>query len=365
LNKVRPRPIDLSRLTLTAEEGFVLSRVDRLLSIKELVALSGLYEGRVVEIVEHLAQQGAVEVIAEGSPLSGSFAVIDDEIAPPVVDVSVCGLTDTGVVRSNNEDAFTVVDLRTNEVVDIAEGVVLQSGRGVLLAVSDGMGGEKAGEVASALVLDVLRRELANAALTDDPAGDLRIAVENANKSVFDAAAASTEQAGMGATLVSVLIQGDVAYTAEVGDSRAYLFRKRRLTRLTKDQTHIQVLIDQGILTEESAKKSSARSVVLQACGQTTDLVVAQRRLELREGDILLLCSDGLTLHVADEEIALILDSSTVEEASDHLVGIAKDRGGQDNVTVVVAGVSGSLPPPEESLADTLQCLREFSPIPT
>jgi PPM family protein phosphatase len=294
-----------------------------------------------------------------------SFAVIDDELAPPVVDVAVCGVSDTGVVRANNEDALAVVDLQSNEIVDVAAGTTLQSERGVLLAVSDGMGGERAGEVASALVLDVLRKELALASLAEDPATDLRVAVETANKHVYDAAAATPEQAGMGATLVSLLICGDVAYTAEVGDSRAYLFRKRRLTRLTKDQTHIQVLIDQGILDEESAKKSSARSVVLQACGQTTDVVVAQRKLRLREADVLLLCSDGLTLHVADEEIAFILDNASVEDGCSHLIGLAKDRGGQDNVTVIVARVTGSLPVPEAgAVGPTLECLREFSPIP-
>jgi serine/threonine protein phosphatase PrpC len=252
------------------------------------------------------------------------------------------GVTDVGVVRTNNEDALAVVDLTSGELVDVSatsvEGRTVGP-RGVLLAVSDGMGGENAGEVASALTLETIQKHLATSDVHADPAAALAAAVTQANELVAEAAKVPGRD-GMGATFVAVLIEGGTLHTAEVGDSRAYVLRRGTLTQITKDQTQIQILLDQGLMTPEMAKSSRAKNIVLQAIGKTSGLVVAQRRLDLRHGDRVLLCSDGLTGHVNDAEIAQVLGSGVaLADACTELVAMANSRGGKDNVTLLTAEV--------------------------
>ena len=165
----------------------------------------------------------------------------------------------------------------------------------------------------------------------------------------------------MGATLVALIIEGESAHVAEVGDSRAYVLRRGELTQITKDQTQIQILLDQGLLTPETAKLSRAKNIVLQAIGKTPDLIVAQRRLGLRDGDRLLLCSDGLTGHVADAEIAQVLGSATsLAHACAQLVTMTNERGGRDNVTVIAASIAGGARG-HETVEQTLTTIRAFS----
>jgi PPM family protein phosphatase len=169
----------------------------------------------------------------------------------------------------------------------------------------------------------------------------------------------------MGATLIAALITGSEAITAEVGDSRCYVLRNMTLTLLSRDQTHVQILLEQGLMTKEMIKSSKAKNVVLQSCGNAPELVVAQRVLSLRDGDRLLLCSDGLTLHVDDDEIGAVLGTcATLEGACARLLALVKERGGRDNVTIVAAQVGGSLlhADPSENVADTVQTIREFRP---
>jgi serine/threonine protein phosphatase PrpC len=371
--RIRVKNFDVESLSLSAEEGFVLSRVTGSLSMTELVALSGIEADRLTVIVERLASQGVLDLTVESSndtvPAPSleeleELEEVKDEVAGGVA-IAVCGISDVGVARSNNEDAFAVVDLTTGDLVEAsATGMLVVTGdRGILFAVSDGMGGENAGEVASALVLETVRAHLGANLESADPAASLAAAVVEANRRVADAGSAP-DRSGMGATLVALLVHGGTAITAEVGDSRAYVLRSGTLSPITKDQTHIQMLIDQGLLTPEQAKTSRAKNVVIQACGKASEVVVAQRRFELREGDRLLLCSDGLTSHLADPEIAAILkgvDSS--EGACAKLVSLANERGGKDNITVLLADVAGPLPPPApgETVGSTLVALREFS----
>ena len=296
-------------------------------------------------------------------PPPDAFGAIEEIDAG--ADVFVCGLSDVGCVRTNNEDAFAVVDLASDDVVDVAgsQTLIAASPRGVLLVVSDGMGGENAGEVASALVVETARAAMKDAAVEEDPARALAAAIEQANERVA-AAAIEPGREGMGATVIAVLVCGSYAYTAEVGDSRAYLLRGGAITQLSKDQTHVQVLVDQGLLEPAKAKTSRAKSVVLQACGKSPELVVAQRRLALRERDKLLLCSDGLTAHLEDADIAAILEEAAhLDEACAKLVALAKERGGQDNITVIAAEVGGSLPAVEagETIDDCVETLRAFT----
>jgi protein phosphatase len=168
----------------------------------------------------------------------------------------------------------------------------------------------------------------------------------------------------MGATVVALLVCGETAYTAEVGDSRAYVLRDGALMQITKDQTYVQLLIERGAMSPDSVRGSTAKNVILQGLGKTEVLCVAQRKLALRNGDLLLLCSDGLSSFVSDVEIASVLASNpSLGDACSGLVAMANERGGQDNITVVAAAVTGPLPPPKagEALDQTLTTLRAFS----
>ena len=258
------------------------------------------------------------------------------------VDLEVFGRTDIGKVRQKNEDAFVVVDLMQSLPINAmpAPITIHVDSRGVLLAISDGMGGAQAGEVASALTLEGLRLEM--------PAGEggtaesaLRSSVEKANQKVWQLAA-DTGRTGMGATLTAVLIHGKRAYVAEVGDSRAYLLRGSNLVQVTHDQSFAQRLIDAGKMTDEQAETYQYKNVILQAIGTEPSVVVALNRFTLRRGDRILLCSDGLSGKVKHEEMRkILLTFPDLDAACLQLIDLANSRGGQDNVTVVLAEADG------------------------
>ncbi len=284
------------------------------------------------------------------------------------VHMTIAGRSDVGCVRTHNEDALLVADVTTGAMVrgDSPRARLQLGARGVLLAVSDGMGGEKAGEVASAVVVESLARALVDAS-PHEPA-DVRIeeAVQEANREVLQAARAPGRD-GMGATLTAVYVlprhTGATAYIAEVGDSRAYLLRAGGITQLTKDQSYVQLMLDAGALDELEAAESPLHNVILQAMGRVPTIALALGKLELRRRDCLLLCSDGLTNAVADEEIrALVLHSTNLEDACSGLVRLANERGGRDNVTALAAGVGGDLPAPGAGDGESLEVLASFEP---
>jgi serine/threonine protein phosphatase PrpC len=280
------------------------------------------------------------------------------------VHVSVAARTDIGKVRRNNEDAFLISDLsngtRSDENPDIQRIVV--GPKGVLLVVSDGIGGAKAGEVASALVVQGLARALEGGAANTPPSAQLKHAAANAHLDVT-AAAHGRDRKGMGATLTAIYVMGRTAYVAEVGDSRAYLLRSGTLHRLTRDQSVAQALVDAGTLRPEDVERSPMKNVLAQAMGGESGIQVALGKLDLRDRDCLLLCSDGLSGALADEEIrTAILESPNLAAACEHLVAIANGRGGDDNITVIVAGVGGDLPaaPASERVSATYEILETF-----
>jgi serine/threonine protein phosphatase PrpC len=264
-------------------------------------------------------------------------------MTPQGVWLKVFGRSDVGVVRANNEDAFVVADLMVSRPIHaMVQPVTLQVGiRGVLLAVSDGMGGAQAGEIASALTLHSLRVEM--------PAGEggsveaaLTASVQKANQRVWQAAA-NTGRLGMGATLTAVLVHGANAYVAEVGDSRAYVLRGSRFVQLTHDQSYVQTLLDTGALTHEDSANSKFTNVIMQAIGTEPSVVVALNRFTLRRGDRMLLCSDGLTRKLQDDELRILLaEASDLGATCTQLIELANSRGGEDNVTVVLAELNGN-----------------------
>jgi protein phosphatase len=265
----------------------------------------------------------------------------------PVV-IQVFAQSDVGRTREHNEDSFIVVNLSEGEPLRF-ERLVEQPAdpAATLFMVADGMGGAAAGEVASATAVDVvlrhLRERLANRQPTpEDVAGELLRAAEKANWSIFQQAVNRPELRGMGTTATIAALLNDTLYIAQVGDSRAYLIRSGVATQLTKDQSLMQKLIEAGELTEEEALLSERRNIILQALGPEANVKVDVTMQPLRRGDVLLLCSDGLSGQVRPDDMARIVDEELdLSIACDRLIAMANDQGGPDNITVVAARFDG------------------------
>jgi protein phosphatase len=257
----------------------------------------------------------------------------------------VAAVTDTGLVRRRNEDAFVFADLTPGASPTSASGRIDVGPGGVLLAVADGMGGHPDGDLASAIGVSTVARVMRDLSI---PAHErLARAVNQAHADVCAAAGGGHGKLRMGTTLTAIHVDGRRAYVRHVGDSRAYLVRGDGIRRLTRDHSYTQMLIDMGVLRPSERWLSPYPSVLIQALGQERPLQIDASTIVLRDGDVLVLCSDGLTNRVADDEIARIIRArGALADACHELVDLAKVRGGDDNVTVLVAGV-GSRPNPE------------------
>jgi serine/threonine protein phosphatase PrpC len=279
------------------------------------------------------------------------------------INLTVCGATNIGRVRKGNEDAFVIADLSGASLATNGPITRFEIGeRGVLLAVSDGMGGHNAGEVASALVVESLGRAMAHDDATHPGDALVEKAVKSANREVWEASHLPGRE-NMGATLTAMFLEGGTAHIAEVGDSRAYLLRNGHLVQVTRDQSYVQALVDAGALEPHEAATSPFRNIILQAMGQQPNVQVALGRLSLRQRDCFLLCSDGLTNKVTPEEmVEIMLSAPRMDVACTRLIARANENGGEDNITVVMGGVSGDLPAclGEENIADTLEHLQEY-----
>ncbi|HEX3776553.1 MAG TPA: PP2C family serine/threonine-protein phosphatase [Polyangiaceae bacterium] len=277
--------------------------------------------------------------------------------------ITFAAASDVGHTRSVNEDAFQLTDLSTAQTFDAnpTEGKIDAGPGGALLALSDGMGGHAAGEVASALVLASVRKTL-EANRSGAAEQRLEAAVRHANADVI-AAAQTKGQHGMGATLTAVLIDGANAYVAEVGDSRAYLSRSGRLKQLTRDQSLVQMLVDAGVMSTDEAEDSPQKNILLQAMGTDHEVHAAIAQVSLRRGDKLLLCSDGVSNAVSADELLDILSTNGPTPACTRMIQLANDRGGLDNLTVVVAHFDGarlSVPAFSETVTATFAVIKDF-----
>ncbi len=272
----------------------------------------------------------------------------------------VAGRTDVGRVRERNEDAFLVADLDRN--VTPAVPTRLDAGHaGVLLAIADGMGGAEAGDVAAAIALDDLRRVVATPPASAPHSTLLEQAFHHAHRAIRDASEGQPEKRRMGTTLTAVHVQGGEAFVAHVGDSRAYLVRAGRIVPITHDQTVVQQLVDTGLLDPKDVDASPFRNVILQAVGHQPDLDVGVWRVELRHRDCIVLTTDGLTNAVSEAEIlSAVLTSMSLDVATQRLVDLANQRGGKDNITVVLAGVGGDLPIPEVAAEKSIEVVKAF-----
>ncbi len=284
--------------------------------------------------------------------------------------IAVYAKTDVGMVRPGNEDNFLVLNLSTADTWtpektsgDPAASLTTftQSYYGSLIAVTDGMGGALAGEVASHHSVQCVRDRMlelqASPTYAKIPFHErLRLSIELANLYIYQMSLKRAECAGMGATFTAVGLYQTTAFFGQVGDSRAYLIRQGQVQQVTRDQSLVGQLVEAGHITEEEAEKHTYKNVILQALGASPNVNVVVDRVALRDLDIIALCSDGLSNKVRPDEIMRLIDKSqSLKEACESLIDLANKRGGEDNITVLVAQVTGGkLQPPETNSRGTI-----------
>ena len=264
--------------------------------------------------------------------------VLTKSLEGDVVQIVSGGVSDVGRVRTNNEDSF-----RISEPMN-------------LFILSDGMGGEAHGEVASAMAVETVEKFCSNPEERKEDSGvtlhgaasdtwlpqtkTLQNAVFQANYLIYQSAQKNKEQRGMGATLTAGWLSGTKLSLAHVGDSRAYLLRTGSLQQLTNDHSLVAEQVRRGILTPQQAEESEMQSVLLRALGANADVEVEVDEVDVMPRDVLLFCSDGLTRMVTEPEIAGKLQAEMdPKEAAQKLVDLANERGGLDNVTVIVVRI--------------------------
>ncbi len=305
--------------------------------------------------------------------------------------------SDIGRVRRGNEDNYLLLDLAAARAWNRLDGdenpedmrSFTLGEKGLVLVVSDGMGGALAGDVASKMAIEAVRDVLMGNN-TEGPECEpdsslvdcLKHATLQANRNIHYKSLEDSRCSGMGATLTGAAIKGDKLDLIQVGDSRAYVMRGEQIRLATKDQSLVQQLVDVGQISEEEAETHMFRNVILQALGAQTELTPATARIQIRQGDMVLLCSDGLSGKLRNEEIRQIVADSSQDLAAAcaALVAAANERGGEDNITVVLARFTGEelreasedritveLPPLEEdkTLDETDVDTQDPSKVPT
>lgn len=232
-------------------------------------------------------------------------------------------ITDVGQKRTVNQDFVFTSETPVGNLPN-------------LFVVADGMGGHKAGDFASSYAVEILLstiREDENS----NPVKIIRAAIENANTQLLREASDNEAMSGMGTTMVLVTIVGHYAYVANVGDSRLYLIDENKISQITKDHSLVEEMVRMGEISRDDARNHPDKNIITRALGAGRDVDVDFFDIRLTPGDILLLCSDGLSNMVTDEDIRqVILTSETLEEAGRRLVSMANDNGGRDNIAVVL-----------------------------
>jgi len=273
------------------------------------------------------------------------------------MNVELQAKSDVGRVRRGNEDNFLVLELTKQQTWTGSPGAeapprdlgTFEIGdKGLVLVVSDGMGGALAGDVASRMAVDSVRDTILGGN-SDEGCGQstplvdcLTRATVLANRAIHHKSQEDARCSGMGATFTGAAIHGDMLDFVQVGDSRGYILRKDQIRLATKDQSLVQQLVDVGQISEAEAETHMFRNVILQALGAQGDVTPVTGRIRLKRGDMLLLCSDGLSGKLRSEDILNIVGSNPdLAVACDELVAEANARGGEDNITVILARFTG------------------------
>lgn len=243
------------------------------------------------------------------------------------VDLRAVVVSDVGCVRVNNEDAARFVRPAT---------ALIRTTKGFLAIVADGMGGHAAGEIASQLAVETVAKTYYQR--EESPEESLFFALTKANRSIWQTASKNTRYRGMGTTCTTIAVCEDQLFLAHVGDSRAYILKNGQLLPLSNDHTYVQSLVQQGIITRAEAEKHPERNVLTRAMGTHNKVEIDVQALPqvFENDDRLLLCTDGLYDYLNNDEIAQLLMIPLLNEAAHQLVELAKQRGGHDNITVLL-----------------------------
>jgi PPM family protein phosphatase len=281
------------------------------------------------------------------SPTKPALRVADVLGAAAHLHLDVAARTDTGRERQHNEDSFLVARHGDQGCTrPCAAPLDVAAPEWVALGVCDGMGGAAAGEVASRSAAEAIGEILAAGGLLASPSelgARLVASVEEAGRRIHAATIGRSDLAGMGTTATVCALSGDALFVAQVGDSRAYLLRQGRLTQITRDQTLAELMLEQGQLTAAELPGFAFNHIILQALGTSPRVDVDLVLVKVRRGDVLLVCSDGLSGPVEAEAIRRTLeDAASPVEAAEALIALANAAGGPDNVTAIVARIGGA-----------------------
>jgi PPM family protein phosphatase len=276
-----------------------------------------------------------------------------------VISTESFGKTDVGRKRQHNEDAM---------LIDHPAGLYM---------VADGMGGHAAGEVASARAVEVVRQHLtANKQVLKELAKDgnqashtaaanlVEVAIQRACADIYKTATTDSTKRGMGTTFVCLAVSGNKGVIGHVGDSRVYLVRNGQCHRLTEDHTLIAAQLKAGTITREQAATSQYRNVITRAVGIQESVQVDTLVVDCLPGDLFMLCSDGLHGYMNDDEVATLVSSTPVAQQSERFVAIANERGGKDNITVVVVSCGGDPTTASEEVAEAQSRMEALKKIP-
>lgn len=250
-------------------------------------------------------------------------------------------LSDMGNIRTNNEDIGMFYRIADEDIT---------REKGYLLIVADGMGGHKAGEVASKMATEIISQEYFKQSGNGGIEKNLLKAFSLANKRIYDLASSQKAFHGMGTTCSAFVITGDNVYYAHVGDSRGYFLKNNIIVRITEDHTYVQELVNKGEITTKEADVHPKRNILTNAMGTKPDLRIDTGKCNymFEKNDRLMLCSDGLYDYLNENELAEILNSKSLQEAAEQMIAEAKKRGGHDNITVVLSEKTEA---PKETIA--------------
>ena len=244
-------------------------------------------------------------------------------------------LTDVGKVRTIDEDSILAADL--------SFGVNSESSKFLLLAVADGMGGHAKGEEASKIALNAIARAVIPELSNDTPFTELlEKGIQNANQDILDYTAKYPESSGMGTTSVCAVVKGNEVHLANVGDSRAYVISDDEIRGVTKDHSYVQALVDEGKITQAEAREHPKKNIITKAVGISPSVEADKSILTLGSDESLLLCCDGVIAHLTDEDIHKIInDSPDPQSACQKIVDTANERGGSDNISLIILSAGG------------------------
>ncbi len=253
------------------------------------------------------------------------------EAKPVRYTVEACFLTDVGCLREHNEDSILCITPADAAQLDDKE---------LLAIVADGMGGHQAGEVASQMAVDIIRRSYYQQQW-DNPIKGLRQSFNDANQAIYQASHAARHLHGMGTTATALILKNRQACFAHVGDSRLYRLRDAALTLLTQDHTLVMEMLKNGLITAKEARHHPQKNIILRALGTRPDIALStsQNPLPVELGDYFILCSDGLYDLVDDSEIQEMVMANAPHAACNQLIALAKQRGGYDNISVGILAI--------------------------